>query len=97
MGSSSSEYSEISDGYDVSSSKLSTSSESSNEEEIGGKGKASTKKTKTVKGDEVNSRTTTSMKKKKSQDKSFNASEMEELNSWICSAKETKKVEDHLR
>ena len=50
-----------------------------------------------MKGDEVNSRTTTSTKKKTSQDKSLNASDMEELTSWIYSAEETKKVEDHLR
>ena len=97
VGSSSSEYSEISDGYDVSSSELNTSSESSSEEEIGGKGKAPAKKRKTVKGDQVNSRTTTSTKKKTSQDKFLNASEMEELTSWIYSAEETKKGEDHLR
>ena len=64
MGSSSSEYSEICNGYDVSSSELSTSSERSNEEEIGGKGKAPAKKRKTLKGDEVNSWTMTSTKKK---------------------------------
>ena len=63
-GSSSSEYSEISDGYDVSSSDA--SSESNSEEDIGGKGKAPAKKRKTVKGDEVTSRTTTSTKKKTS-------------------------------
>lgn len=90
VGSSPSEYSEISDGYDVSSSELSTSSESSSEEEIGRKGKAPAKMRKTVKGDEVNSRTTTSTKKKTSQDKSLNASEMEELTSWIYSAEEIK-------
>ena len=97
MGSSSSEYSEISDEYDVSLSELSKSSESSSEEEIGGKGKAPPKKKKTVKGDEVNYRTTTRTKKKKSQDKSLNASEMEELTSWIYSTEEAIKVEDHLR
>lgn len=41
-----------------------------------------------MKGDQVNSRTTRSTKKKMSQDKSLNVSEMEEL---------TKKGEDHLR
>ena len=41
-----------------------------------------------MKGDQVNSRTTTSTKKKTSQDKSLHASKMEEL---------TKKGEDHLR
>ena len=97
VGSSSSEYSEISDGYDVSSSELSTSSESSSEEEIRRKGKAPAKRRKTVKGDEVNSRTATSTKKKTSQGKSLNASEMEELTSWIYSAEEIKRVEDHLR
>ena len=94
MESSSRDYSEISDEYDVSSSQLSKSSESSSEEEIG-KGKAPAKKKKTAKGDEVNSRTTT--RKKKSQDKSLNAGEMEELTSWIYSAEEAIKVEDHLR
>ena len=96
VGNSSSEYSEISDGY-VSSSELSKSSESSSEEEIGGKGKAPAKKKKTVKGDEVNSRTTTRTKKKKSQDKSLNASEIEQLTSWIYSTEEAIQVEDHLR
>ena len=43
----------------------------------------------------MNSRTTT--RKKKSQDKSLNAGEMEELTSWIYSKEEAIKVEDHLR
>lgn len=99
---SSSEESEISDFYDVSSADLSTSSTSSSEEESisnRAKGKtAAAKKTKTTKGNasSANAKTARPRKKKKA-DNSLNANEMEDLSTWICSSEEVNKVEQNLR
>ena len=99
---SSSEESEISDFYDVSSVDLSTSSTSSSEEESisnRAKGKtAAAKKTQTTKGNasSTNAKTTRPRKNKKA-DNSLNANEMEDLSTWICSSEEVNKVEQNLR
>lgn len=98
---SSSEESEISDFYDVSSADLSTSSTSSSEEESisnRAKGKtAAAKKTKTTKGNasSANAKTAQPRKNKKA-DNSLNANEMEDLSTWICSSEEVNKVEQNL-
>ena len=98
---SSSEESENSDFYDVSSADLSTSSTSSSEEESisnRAKGKAAAaKKTKTAKSNASTANAETTRLKKKKADNSLNANEMEDLSSWICSSEEVNKVEQNLR
>ena len=98
---SSSEKSENSDFYDVSSADLSTSSTSSSEEEsisnrVKGKA-AAAKKTKTAKGNASTTNAKTMRpKKNKKADNSLNANEMEDLSTWICSSEEVNKVEQNL-
>ena len=91
---SSSEESENSDFYDVSSADLSTSSTSSSEEESisnRAKGKAAAaKKTKITKGNASANAKTARPKKNKKADNSLNANAMEDLSTWICSSEEVK-------
>ena len=103
MENSSSEESQNSDFYDVSSADLSTSSTSSSEEESisnRAKGKAAAAKnlTKTTKGNVSTANAKTAQpRKNKEADNSLNANEMEDLFTWICSSEEVNKVEQNLR